>query len=141
MDTVCLLDDNSMKVDYLNLSNSSNSIIPRFPSIQPQVKSGRTIASSTAFLNATNTGYFIAIEPFTTVANRLTISNNTNIQDAFDIFPFEVSRDDSMVKCIDIDHINAFACISDGGLNVVLTKLDERKQQTSSRTIIKNKRK
>jgi hypothetical protein len=44
-----------------------------------------------------------------------------------------------MVKCIDIDDINAFACIKYGGTDIFLTKLNETSNQTMTTKLIKNK--
>jgi hypothetical protein len=61
MDTVCILDMYSMKIDYFNISNNTYSILPRYPNTENQLKNSRSSVISTAFLNATNTGYFVTI--------------------------------------------------------------------------------
>lgn len=62
MDTVCILDMVTMKVDYFKINREGlYYVIPPYPDTEDTNIAGHSVIGAAGFLNSTNTGYFIAI--------------------------------------------------------------------------------
>ena len=140
---LCLLDLKSMKVELLGFNKGSEHIIQRVNSDRSIIQLNDTLVSQACgFINSTSSGSFLCYQSEALLAHRFERGGSFGnyIQNGvFTYKPnFDVRKFDQIVKCIDIDHINAQACVQQTTTKIYISKLDRTENRVYSLPTINN---